>query len=102
MEVRHAFHAPNLANGGVGLAEGWSYSAAMTLYAAGLLVFGALRRSDILRRAGFAVLLLAIGKVFIVDLAGLDGLWRATAFLGLGAAIVGVAILYQRLNRATA
>jgi uncharacterized membrane protein len=102
MEVRHAFHEPDLAGGGVGLAEGWSYSAGMTLYAAGLLVTGALRRSDILRRAGFAVLLLAIGKVFIIDLAGLDGLWRATAFLGLGAAIVGVAILYQRLNRATA
>lgn len=102
MTVRHAFHAPDLSDAPVGVAEAWSYSAAMTLYAAALLVAGALKRSDIVRRAGFAVLLLAILKVFIADLSGLDGLWRATAFLGLGAAIVGIAILYQRLNRSPA
>lgn len=102
MEVRHAFHAPFLSQGGVGLAEAWSYSAVMTLYAAALLIAGALRRSDILRRAGFAVLLLAIAKVFLIDLSGLEGLWRATSFLGLGAAVVGIAIVYQRLNRAPA
>lgn len=102
MEVRHAFHAPDLARGAVTLGEGWCYSAAMTLDAAALLVAGALRRGDILRRAGFAILVLTIGKVFILDLSGLDGLWRATAFLGLGAALVGIAVLYQRLNRAPA
>ncbi len=102
LSIRHAFHAPDLSWGGVGLAEGWCYSAAMTLYAAAILVAGAVRRSDFLRLGGFAFLALAMVKVFIIDLAGLDGLWRATAFLGLGGAIVGVAILYQRLNRAPA
>lgn len=99
MEVRHFVHAPSLDQGAVGVAESWAYSAAIILYAAALLIIGAIRGGDILRLAGFAAALLAIGKVFVMDLSGLDGLWRATAFLGLGAALVGVAVLYQRLNR---
>jgi uncharacterized membrane protein len=98
LSVRHAFHAPELASGAVGDAESWGYSIVTILYAAAVLVAAALRRSALLRYAGFAALLIAAGKVFLVDTAGLDGVLRATSFLGLGAALVAIAALFQRLS----
>ena len=94
--VRHLFHAPQLNAGFIGLGESWSYSAAIIIYAAGLLVVGALRRLRLVSVAGFAALMLAAFKVFIFDMGGLEGVWRASAFLGLGATLIGIAVLYQR------
>ncbi|MBL4594949.1 MAG: DUF2339 domain-containing protein [Robiginitomaculum sp.] len=39
-------------------------------------------------------------KVFVFDLAGLDGLLRGLSFLGLGASLMGIGLLYQRMNTA--
>ena len=98
ISVRHFFHAPQLAFGEIGAGESWAYSIATIIYAVGLLITGAFRHSAILRFAGLGVLMLAVFKVFLFDTAGLDGVWRASSFLGLGAALVGIAILYQRLT----
>ncbi|MEO0398014.1 MAG: DUF2339 domain-containing protein [Pseudomonadota bacterium] len=97
LSIRHGFQGQNLSYGSVGDAESWAYSIATIGFAATALIVGAVRRSAVFRRAGFCALALAIGKVFLVDTAALDGVWRATAFLGLGAALVGVAVLYQRI-----
>ena len=97
LSVRHQFHAPDLSAGYIGDAESWAYSIATILFATAMLVAAALRRSAVLRYGGLAVLMLAVAKVFIFDLAGLEGVWRATSFLGLGAALVGIAVLYQRV-----
>jgi uncharacterized membrane protein len=40
---------------------------------------------------------LAVCKVFLLDLAGLEGLWRAASFIGLGANLIGIAYLYRGL-----
>lgn len=98
MSVRHFFHAPILSVGDIGAGESWAYSIATIIYAVGLLIAGAFRHSAILRFAGLGVLMLAVMKVFLLDTAGLDGVWRASSFLGLGAALVGIAVLYQRLT----
>ena len=98
MSVRHFFHAPSLSVGDIGAGESWAYSIATIIYAVGLLIAGAFRHSAILRFAGLGVLMLAVFKVFLFDTAGLDGVWRASSFLGLGAALVGIAVLYQRLT----
>ncbi len=97
LSIRHAFHAPDLSAGGVTDGESWAYSIATILYASLILVAGAVRRSALLRYAGFGALILAVGKVFLVDTAGLEGVLRATSLLGLGAALIGVAVLYQRV-----
>lgn len=95
--VRHAFHAPLLQSGGIGERESWGYSIATIIFASAILVVGAMRRSAMLRFAGLGALMLAVLKVFLHDMAALEGLWRATSFLGLGAALIGIAVLYQRV-----
>ena len=97
LEVRRLFHAPDLSAGVIGDGESWMYSLAAIVYATIVLVLGAMRRSAIFRYAGLGALLLAVAKVFLLDMASLSGLLRATSFLGLGAALVGVAALYQRV-----
>lgn len=77
--------------------EDWGFSAATILYSALLLLVGAWRRMPAARYAGLAGLTLATLKVFLFDLSGLDGTWRAFSFIGLGAALVGIGILYQRV-----
>ena len=40
---------------------------------------------------------LTIAKVFLVDMSGLAGIWRALSFIGLGLVLVGIGYLYRRL-----
>ena len=82
--------------GDTGSAESWAYTLLLLVYAAGLLVAGVLRSSRPLRLASLAVLMLAMAKAFLLDLGGLEGLWRAASFLGLGACLVGIGLVYQR------
>ena len=41
--------------------------------------------------------MLAVLKVFIVDLSNLEGIMRAFSFIGLGLTLIGIALVYQRL-----
>lgn len=99
LEVRHAFAGPRLDLAPVAQAEMWAYSAAWLLGGLALLGGGLLRRSVPWRRAGLAVVLVVVAKVFILDLSQLTGLWRAVSFLGLGAVLVGIGGLYRRFAR---
>ena len=60
------------------------------------LVAGFARDKRPLRLAGLALLGLAVGKVFIVDLAALESIWRVASFLGLGLLLLAAAFGYQR------
>jgi uncharacterized membrane protein len=62
-----------------------------------LLVAGVFTRLDTLRYGSLAVLLLAVGKVFLIDTASLDNLYRVFSFFGLGVTLVGLGYLYQSL-----
>ena len=42
-------------------------------------------------------MLLTVVKVFLLDMAGLTGVWRALSFIGLGLVLIGIGYLYQRL-----
>ncbi|MET0429635.1 MAG: DUF2339 domain-containing protein, partial [Microvirga sp.] len=42
-------------------------------------------------------LVLAVLKVFIIDLASLEGVMRALSFMGLGLVLIGIGLVYQRL-----
>jgi uncharacterized membrane protein len=65
----------------------------------GALVAGLLRDVRMLRLAGLGLLALAVGKVFIVDLAALESIWRVASFLGLGLLLLAGAFAYQRVRR---
>jgi uncharacterized membrane protein len=50
-----------------------------------------------LRLAALAIIGLTSAKVFLVDMAGLVGLWRVLSFLGLGLVLIGLGAAYRRL-----
>lgn len=97
-QVRHWF---NFADGrfpGAALsdAELYAYSIVWLVFGAALLLAGIARRSAVLRYASLAVLVLVVGKVFLVDMSGLTGLLRVFSFLGLGVALLALGFLYRR------
>jgi uncharacterized membrane protein len=63
------------------------------------LVAGLVRDRRPLRLAGLALLGLAVGKVFVVDLAALASLWRVASFLLLGLLLLAGAFAYQRMRK---
>jgi uncharacterized membrane protein len=48
------------------------------------------------RLAALGVIGLVCAKVFLIDMAGLAGLWRVLSFLGLGLALIGLGAAYRR------
>ena len=65
----------------------------------GSLVAGLVRDLRPLRLAGLALLGLAVGKVFIVDLAALESIWRVASFLALGLVLLAGAFAYQHMRK---
>lgn len=61
-----------------------------------LLVAGTVRRDGALRWASLGLLLATLGKVFLMDLGELEGLYRIGSLLGLAASLLIVSALYQR------
>jgi len=66
----------------------------------GLLAVLAGLRNDLreLRIGALALLLAAVGKVFLYDLATLGSVYRAASFLALGALLLAASFAYQRLR----
>ena len=96
LEVRHWFHGPRLDGPRVSDAELYTYSVVGLAYAGALLAAGFRFSSQALRYAGLAMLLVIVGKVFLVDMSALTGLFRVMSFLGLGLVLVGIGYFYQR------
>ncbi len=95
--VTRAFHGPDLTEGAFTNAEGYTYSAVWLAFGVVLLLIGLFLRSQPVRLCSAAVVLLTIGKVFLLDLAGLTGVWRALSLICLGLVLVGIGRLYQKL-----
>ncbi len=96
LEVRQLFHGSYLDVGTYGAAERYAYSAAWILFGTLLLALGIARRGRGLRYAALAVMTAAVFKVFLYDTSNLTGLYRVFSFLGLGAALLLLAWVYQR------
>ena len=79
-------------------AELWSLSGAWLALAVVVMAagFGSGRRT--LRLVGLGLIGLVVAKVFLVDLAGLTGLWRVASFLGLGLSLIGLGAIYRRFG----
>ena len=97
LTVTRLYHGPVLDEGAFTDAEGYTYSAVWLAFGVVLLIVGIFLRSQPVRLCSAAVVLLTVGKVFLIDMAGLTGVWRALSFIGLGLVLVGIGYLYQRL-----
>ncbi len=69
----------------------------LLIYGVMLLAAGFALKSQPARMASAAVVTLTIAKVFLIDMADLTGIFRALSFIGLGAVLVGIGWLYQRM-----
>jgi uncharacterized membrane protein len=96
LETKHAFQGERLLAWHQSDAEYYAYSAVWLCFAFGLLAAGLWRGQAALRYGALAVLLVAVLKVFISDMAGLEGLYRVASFLGLGLSLVAIGWIYQR------
>jgi uncharacterized membrane protein len=96
LEVRRLFHGPILA-GPTSDAEQYSYSTVWLVFGIALLSVGFALRSQPARLLALGVIALTIAKVFIIDTASISGMYRALSVIGLGAVLLGIGWLYQRL-----
>ncbi|HYE49404.1 MAG TPA: DUF2339 domain-containing protein [Azospirillaceae bacterium] len=96
LEIRQAFHGGLLAEGPTGDAELYAYSAAWLAFALLLLALAIRLGRPTLRYASLAVLVPAVLKVFLWDMADLTGLLRVLSFFGLGLSLIGIGYVYQR------
>jgi len=98
LEVCHAFRGTYIAWGQSSNGEWYAYSAAWLAFAATGLAVGLIRRDEWLRRVSLAGIGLVVAKVFLSDMAELEGVLRALSFLGLGAALIGIGYAYRSLG----
>lgn len=80
-----------------GQLETYSYSALWLVLGVALLTAGLLLKSQVLRLASAALVVVAVAKVFLLDMSELEGVLRALSFIGLGAVLIGIGLFYQRM-----
>ena len=97
--VRHAFHGALLVGGGLAEGESIARSLLGLALAVGYLLWGIRMQSREWRIASLGLMLLSVGKVFLLDAAGLDGLARIGSFVALGFTLIGIGWLYARQLR---
>jgi uncharacterized membrane protein len=98
LTVRHAFQGERLSLWREsGAPEVWSYSVAWLALGLTFLGYGLLRASTEARLASCALVVLSVLKVFLYDLTGIGGFWRAFSVICLGAVLIGIGLVYQRL-----
>ena len=98
LETRHAFQGEILAWGAIGDAEWYAYSTVWLVFAGIALAIALYRHNEWLRRAALAGIGLVAAKVFLSDMAQLEGVLRALSFLGLGGVLIGIGYAYRRLR----
>ncbi len=78
-------------------AETYSYSVAWLAIGVGLLALGSRFDARSLRIASAVVVMLTVAKVFLIDMANLEGVLRALSFIGLGFVLIGIGLFYQKI-----
>ena len=78
-------------------AETYTYSAVWLVAGVALLAAGLRFNRQVLRLASAALVVLTVLKVFLFDMAELEGVMRAASFMGLGLCLIGIGLFYQRI-----
>lgn len=97
LEIRRLYHGPVLSSGMTFDVEQYSYSIAWLGFGVLLLVVGIWANSQRARLASAVVIALTIGKVFLIDLSTLTGVYRALSFMALGLVLVAIGWFYQKV-----
>jgi uncharacterized membrane protein len=90
--------SPAAADGGAVQQGQLQLSALWSITGVAALVLGLRRGSREMRLAALGLLGLAVGKVFLYDLAALTSVYRVGSFLGLGLLLLFAALAYQRMR----
>lgn len=77
--------------------ELYTYSVVWLLLAVAYQAMGLWRGIKTLHIGSLILLLLTVGKVFLVDASELEGLYRVLSFLGLGVALIGIGFFYNKV-----
>jgi uncharacterized membrane protein len=97
LQVMRFYHGPVLTVGRITDAEQYTFSAVWLTFGVVLLAVGIWLRSQPVRFASAAVVILTVIKVFLADMAGLTGIYQSLSFIGLGVVLLGIGWFYQRL-----
>ena len=96
--MRHAFQGERLSIWqSTSAPEVWSYSVAWLALGLAFLFYGLWRGSTEARLASAALVMLSGLKVLVYDLTGIGGFWRAFSVICLGAVLISVGLIYQKL-----
>jgi uncharacterized membrane protein len=98
LAVRHAFQGERLSIWqSTSAPEVWTYSVVWLALGLAFLFYGLWRGSTEARLASAALVVLSVLKVFLYDLTGIGGFWRAFSVISLGAVLIGIGLVYQKL-----
>jgi uncharacterized membrane protein len=95
--VRHVWHGTELQGGAFFSTETYAYSAVWLAMGVAILLLSSWRSAQDLRVASAAVIFITVLKVFLYDMAALEGVLRALSFIGLGIVLIAIGLFYQRL-----
>lgn len=94
--LRQAFHGGLLTAPGLGDLENILVSILAIALAIGFLLWGIRVQKRDWRIASLVLMIAAVGKVFLLDASGLEGLLRIGSFVALGFSLIGIGWLYSR------
>lgn len=98
LSVRRYWHGEGIADWkGFLQPETYTYSVVWLLLGVLLLAVGSKFDSKSIRLASAGLVLIAVIKVFLIDMANLEGILRALSFIGLGAVLIGIGLFYQKI-----
>lgn len=98
VEIRHLWTSELSSLSTMSNGELYTYTIVWLVLAVISLLAGSIRFGSSVYRAGFGLLMVVIAKIFLFDMADLEGLLRVASFMGLGLSLLGLAYLYQRFN----
>ncbi|MEQ1725373.1 MAG: DUF2339 domain-containing protein [Sphingopyxis sp.] len=99
--LRQAFVGALLTVPGLSSAEDIMRSITAIALAIGFLLWGIYGKQRDWRLASLVLMLAAVGKVFLRDASGLEGLLRIGSFVALGISLIGIGWLYSRQLRSS-
>jgi len=63
------------------------------------IIYGFVKRFAFMRRFGLVLSILAVAKLFLIDLPGLDGGYRIVSYFAFGITLLGISYVYQHFSK---
>ncbi len=101
LQIRHIWQGKFDLWSVVSSGELYTYSFVWMSIAIVTTILGIVRNDTLgirIYQVGMGLLGLVILKIFLIDTANLDGLYRILSFMGLGLSLLGLAYVHQRIN----